>query len=214
MHLGHTCADRRPQNPSDEVYIVFTRDLCVDDVGELTMCLLFFFFQAEDGIRDLTVTGVQTCALPISNQLRGSGAPTGDRAQAPTAPPAPASEAPAPKLQSLAPSPQRVIADAIIVPPQISDVPALASSATRQEILATDFSSKVTAATSFVSAAPALVATPIFTSAYSSSVLAWDTIQSNVAAIAPAVTDLVTNPAVASTVAAVVAPAAKIFNFA
>src|SRR2546430_12604760 len=31
---------------------------------------LFFFFQAEDGIRDLTVTGVQTCALPIS--VRGS----------------------------------------------------------------------------------------------------------------------------------------------
>src|SRR2546430_5787866 len=27
--------------------------------------LEFFFFQAEDGIRDLTVTGVQTCALPI-----------------------------------------------------------------------------------------------------------------------------------------------------
>src|SRR2546430_17684045 len=27
--------------------------------------LYFFFFQAEDGIRDLTVTGVQTCALPI-----------------------------------------------------------------------------------------------------------------------------------------------------
>ena len=25
----------------------------------------YFFFQAEDGIRDLTVTGVQTCALPI-----------------------------------------------------------------------------------------------------------------------------------------------------
>src|SRR2546430_2988445 len=29
-------------------------------------CCVFFFFQAEDGIRDLTVTGVQTCALPIS----------------------------------------------------------------------------------------------------------------------------------------------------
>src|SRR5256886_4373744 len=29
--------------------------------------LYFFFFQAEDGIRDLTVTGVQTCALPISS---------------------------------------------------------------------------------------------------------------------------------------------------
>src|SRR5256885_12940379 len=28
--------------------------------------LLFFFFQAEDGIRDYKVTGVQTCALPIS----------------------------------------------------------------------------------------------------------------------------------------------------
>src|SRR2546421_3973973 len=27
--------------------------------------MIFFFFQAEDGIRDLIVTGVQTCALPI-----------------------------------------------------------------------------------------------------------------------------------------------------
>src|SRR2546429_5365468 len=27
---------------------------------------MFFFFQAEDGIRDVAVTGVQTCALPIS----------------------------------------------------------------------------------------------------------------------------------------------------
>src|SRR3989449_10958643 len=27
----------------------------------------FFFFQAEDGIRDVAVTGVQTCALPITN---------------------------------------------------------------------------------------------------------------------------------------------------
>src|SRR5688572_11334198 len=30
----------------------------------------FFFFQAEDGIRDLTVTGVQTCALPISHTIQ------------------------------------------------------------------------------------------------------------------------------------------------
>src|SRR5689334_23740183 len=30
----------------------------------------FFFFQAEDGIRDGTVTGVQTCALPISGNAR------------------------------------------------------------------------------------------------------------------------------------------------
>src|SRR2546427_10804410 len=33
----------------------------------------FFFFQAEDGIRDLTVTGVQTCALPISGRGRSCG---------------------------------------------------------------------------------------------------------------------------------------------
>src|SRR5256886_13690544 len=34
-----------------------------------------FFFQAEDGIRDLTVTGVQTCALPISDDRRSSEGP-------------------------------------------------------------------------------------------------------------------------------------------
>src|SRR5256886_5881806 len=35
---------------------------------DVDLLLFFFFFQAEDGIRDLTVTGVQTCALPISKQ--------------------------------------------------------------------------------------------------------------------------------------------------
>src|SRR5438093_6553108 len=30
-------------------------------------CVHYFFFQAEDGIRDWSVTGVQTCALPISH---------------------------------------------------------------------------------------------------------------------------------------------------
>src|SRR3989440_4631291 len=34
-------------------------------IGLMSDCF-FFFFQAEDGIRDLIVTGVQTCALPIS----------------------------------------------------------------------------------------------------------------------------------------------------
>src|SRR2546430_11267857 len=34
---------------------------------------VFFFFQAEDGIRDLTVTGVQTCALPISDSQDARG---------------------------------------------------------------------------------------------------------------------------------------------
>src|SRR6266540_4669934 len=31
----------------------------------ISFLMLFFFFQAEDGIRDRDVTGVQTCALPI-----------------------------------------------------------------------------------------------------------------------------------------------------
>src|SRR5258708_10269129 len=34
----------------------------------LVTWILFFFFQAEDGIRDDLVTGVQTCALPISGE--------------------------------------------------------------------------------------------------------------------------------------------------
>src|SRR6266536_4051472 len=40
----------------------------------------FFFFQAEDGIRDPLVTGVQTCALPISAPRGRSAAPPGDPA--------------------------------------------------------------------------------------------------------------------------------------
>src|SRR5438046_4925948 len=36
------------------------------------MTLLFFFFQAEDGIRDWSVTGVQTCALPICRESGGT----------------------------------------------------------------------------------------------------------------------------------------------
>src|SRR6266404_8771820 len=35
--------------------------------------LIFFFFQAEDGIRDKLVTGVQTCALPILARARRLG---------------------------------------------------------------------------------------------------------------------------------------------
>src|SRR5207245_4787492 len=39
--------------------LMYVRARCVP------WCVFFFFFQAEDGIRDATVTGVQTCALPI-----------------------------------------------------------------------------------------------------------------------------------------------------
>src|SRR5207253_1231270 len=60
--------------------------------------LLFFFFQAEDGIRDGHVTGVQTCALPISDRQTsksqtttgrsacdGSTADSADRGSSPVA---------------------------------------------------------------------------------------------------------------------------------
>src|SRR6266568_8278939 len=40
--------------------------------------LFVFFFQAEDGIRDGTVTGVQTCALPISADPAATAAVTRD----------------------------------------------------------------------------------------------------------------------------------------
>src|SRR3712207_8313833 len=36
----------------------------------VTSYRVFFFFQAEDGIRDIGVTGVQTCALPILRRFR------------------------------------------------------------------------------------------------------------------------------------------------
>src|SRR2546430_9739874 len=39
--------------------------LHIAQVCRVVLVVCFFFFQAEDGIRDLTVTGVQTCALPI-----------------------------------------------------------------------------------------------------------------------------------------------------
>src|SRR2546427_9602230 len=42
--------------------------------------VFFFFFQAEDGIRDLTVTGVQTCALPISDSPVSGQRPLGSPA--------------------------------------------------------------------------------------------------------------------------------------
>src|SRR5699024_5753758 len=38
---------------------------CVGVISRFLICCFFFFFQAEDGIRDRNVTGVQTCALPI-----------------------------------------------------------------------------------------------------------------------------------------------------
>src|SRR5256886_6729032 len=51
--IGVCCSERR------RIY----RFVCLST--HIVWFYLFFFFQAEDGIRDLTVTGVQTCALPI-----------------------------------------------------------------------------------------------------------------------------------------------------
>src|SRR2546430_4901183 len=53
-----------------------------DALSIARLLIWFFFFQAEDGIRDLTVTGVQTCALPIfaPRSARGRRAPLVSRA--------------------------------------------------------------------------------------------------------------------------------------
>src|SRR5690625_7399607 len=45
---------------------------------------MFFFFQAEDGIRDGHVTGVQTCALPISTRGESESAMRYRRSNLPT----------------------------------------------------------------------------------------------------------------------------------
>src|SRR2546426_103783 len=47
----------------------------------LVVVLFFFFFQAEDGIRDYKVTGVQTCALPISTHSQNSRYPRDTRSR-------------------------------------------------------------------------------------------------------------------------------------
>src|SRR3712207_7058813 len=65
---------------------------CFYDISFVLICF-FFFFQAEDGIRDIGVTGVQTCALPIYEVVErsrgdedhlsgadGLGVPSEDRA--------------------------------------------------------------------------------------------------------------------------------------
>src|SRR5207249_9386743 len=55
----------------------------------LALLFFFFFFQAEDGIRDRNVTGVQTCALPISlRRLAGALAPRRGLVGGPAARPA------------------------------------------------------------------------------------------------------------------------------
>src|SRR2546421_1741980 len=72
-----------------------SRNTYVSVLPHAGCCARFFFFQAEDGIRDLIVTGVQTCALPIcgasgrhptasspSTTVSRSGPPPADRVAA------------------------------------------------------------------------------------------------------------------------------------
>src|SRR5947207_10541761 len=47
--------------------VIFLCSLCFIFYVLHSFFVFFFFFQAEDGIRDHCVTGVQTCALPISS---------------------------------------------------------------------------------------------------------------------------------------------------
>src|SRR5256885_141814 len=55
-----------------ESHVVHGRDALVDILKERGLLSEFFFFQAEDGIRDYKVTGVQTCALPICCRLHAA----------------------------------------------------------------------------------------------------------------------------------------------
>src|SRR5256885_1008046 len=60
----HRCVLTRRETV--EQVIVYMMDLLQGAEVALVHLQFFFFFQAEDGIRDYKVTGVQTCALPIS----------------------------------------------------------------------------------------------------------------------------------------------------
>src|SRR5256886_6071219 len=55
-------------------FVTSRSEISLCGVSAMVCGFIFFFFQAEDGIRDLTVTGVQTCALPISGAAPASGA--------------------------------------------------------------------------------------------------------------------------------------------
>src|SRR5207245_5093126 len=54
------------------LYLLTPRPRCLS-FHLVHVFIYFFFFQAEDGIRDATVTGVQTCALPILDRSTSAG---------------------------------------------------------------------------------------------------------------------------------------------
>src|SRR2546429_1463140 len=72
MLLGHRSQDEVVRQPAGGLWQNGPATPAVAGCSE--GAYLFFFFQAEDGIRDVAVTGVQTCALPISNPQRNGTA--------------------------------------------------------------------------------------------------------------------------------------------
>src|SRR3989449_8301581 len=60
------------------VFFFFQAEDGIRDVAVTGVQTCAFFFQAEDGIRDVAVTGVQTCALPI---FRHNSEPRGRRSR-------------------------------------------------------------------------------------------------------------------------------------
>src|SRR5258707_10460183 len=63
---SHTpdCVTREAVSPQVSCFFL-TQETAYEIRASLEFRRVFFFFQAEDGIRDIGVTGVQTCALPI-----------------------------------------------------------------------------------------------------------------------------------------------------
>src|SRR5260370_4731491 len=64
-----TCSLHTPHARIPGAKFLFQSAYGISEATGAGCCLCFFFFQAEDGIRDSSVTGVQTCALPISAVL-------------------------------------------------------------------------------------------------------------------------------------------------
>src|SRR5256885_5868308 len=63
-HQCYNCSNNTELNCHQATYVIRS----VKNTVSFSSCVIgffFFFFQAEDGIRDYKVTGVQTCALPI-----------------------------------------------------------------------------------------------------------------------------------------------------
>src|SRR5258706_56541 len=63
--MGMHVANANLHNDQERDYFIQRYNDVISSVGGITSYGFVFFFQAEDGIRDWSVTGVQTCALPI-----------------------------------------------------------------------------------------------------------------------------------------------------